>query len=82
MKFNIAKFFSGFAFWKGDIFGKLLHLIIVIALCLAAYNFITSRANESHQTAESITNITQIEKADDSFFLGLKIGGMKLGLRL
>jgi len=75
--FNIAKFFSGFAFWKGDKFGKLLFQIIIIAVCLWLFyaKFIAKDA-PIITNAEQIQHITQTR----GHLIELEIGIVKLGL--
>jgi hypothetical protein len=85
MTFSIVKLLGGFAFWKGDKLGKLIYYLLIISACLFAFYklFIApTNVDQSSQQAETITNITQIEKAEDSVFIGIKVGGLKLGLRL
>ena len=84
LSFNPAKFLEGFFLWRGDKLGKLLFMLLVIAACLFVFwkLFVApSTIDNSSQEAETITNITQIESKEDSFFLGLKVGSLKLGLR-
>ena len=74
MSFSILKFVKGFAFWKGEIFGKILQMVVVITICLAVYNFITSRANIEETTQTAAGDITNIEVVQDSYFIDLKVG--------
>lgn len=32
--FDIGKFFSGFAFWRGESLGKIVFMVIIITVCL------------------------------------------------
>ena len=39
--FDIKKFINGFALWKGEQFGKVLFVVILVAIGLAVYHQIT-----------------------------------------
>lgn len=82
--FSIAKFFSGFNIFNGEKFGKILYHMVITLIILALvagvwYKMFYQRAEV--QQAGTITNITQ-QSAEDAIFIGVKIGGLKLGLRL
>jgi hypothetical protein len=84
--FNIAKLFSGFNIFNGEKLGKLLYYLIIIGFCLGVFwkLFIApTNVDQSSQQAGTITNITEVrENKEDGIFVGIKIGGLKLGLRL
>lgn len=87
--FSIATLFAGFKLWQGEKFGKFLYHAIVTLLIIALlggvwYKMFYQRTavDQSTQTAEHITNITQEAPKDDIVFVGIKIGQAKLGLRL
>ena len=85
MGFDIVKFFSGFAFWKGQVIGKILYyLIIVIVALFVFWKLFVAPTNKTTQKAENITNITQT-KSESALELQIippkvKIGGLKIQL--
>ncbi len=88
--FSIGKFFGGFAFWKGQILGKLMYygiiIAIVAAVALGIYHRFTQETYENTykntvKAEEVIIDQRQIlPNPDDSFFFGVKIFGFKLGV--
>lgn len=87
--FSIATFLSGFKIWQGEKLGKFLYHGIVTLLIIALLGGVWYRlfyqrteVDQSSQQADTITNITQEAPKDDVVFVGIKIGGAKLGLRL
>jgi len=78
--FSLAKFFGGFAFWKGEVIGKILYYLIIIATCLFVfYKLFVAPTHNTNQTADTITNITT---EADGAFIGLCIGKWKIGLTI
>jgi len=74
--FSIAKFFGGFAFWRGDKFGKILFQLIIIALCLWLFyaKFIAKDA--------PVTKADKIEynTSTRGHLIEVQLGIFKLGL--
>lgn len=82
MGFSIIKFFSGFAFWKGDKLGKLLFYGILIAVAITIYH----KAFEPKQTTviERIETqvINQCPKENRLFNIKFNLLGLKLNFGL
>jgi len=87
--FSITKLFSGFAFWKGEKFGKLLFYGIIVAMGLAVYHQITRPTQkitvEKGGKAE-ITNIMDSKKAFTELYIQADTsksfeGGVRCGYR-
>ena len=58
-KFSITKLLSGFAFWKGEVFGKILYYVAIVSVCLGVfYVLFIKQTNKTTQKAETITNTT------------------------
>lgn len=75
----VLKFLSGFAFWKAEQFGKLLYYVIIVSACIGVYWAIFLKpSTTTHQTAQTIQNITTPEHKD-FMFLGIKLWKIKLG---
>jgi len=81
--FSIVKFFGGFAFWKGEILGKLIYFVIVSGLVCGAFYvlFIRPTHKTTQNAAQIITNVTD-EAAFDLQLIPpkIKIGGFRLKL--
>jgi len=79
-RFDIGKFFRGFAFWKGPVFGKLMQQVLLILAVLALlggiwYKVFGQRTEHTTQQAQQITNI---EEKDKGFrVLGLELFGWR-----
>lgn len=87
MSFSILTFLKGFAFWKGEKFGKLLYQVIIVAACLFVFwaLFVKRTAvtiDKSNQQAQTIQNIELKEKQETGVFLGLRISGVKIGVQI
>lgn len=89
MGFSIAKFFGGFAFWKGEKLGKLLFYGIIAAfvasLALGIYHKIVAPTylteNRNIITRPSAVNIDQRQIVQtEEKFIGVKVWFLKLGL--
>ena len=75
----LAKFFSGFQIWRGEVIGKLLYYTIIVSVCLAVFWAIFLKPQfKTIQTAQTIQNITTPEHKDFMFF-GIKVWKIKLG---
>lgn len=74
----LGKFFSGFAFWRGSVIGKILY----IGILYFCFNFIlikfTQPTQKSEITNAEIVNIVEA-KQSSAFFLGIKLWRVKLG---
>lgn len=70
--FNIVKFLSGFALWKGEVIGKILYIVIIVAVCFGIFYAIFLKRTVSNITHQSgtITNISQEDKRKLEFFIG------------
>ena len=78
MKFLWSKFLGGFNVFSGAIFGKILHQVIIWAICASIavgiwYKVFKQRTEVQHQTAESITNVET--KSDGFNLIKIKILG-------
>jgi len=87
MSFSITKLLSGFAFWKGEVVGKIIYIAIIVTICLGVYHKITqttiSTENKNILTKPETVNIDQRQtfpEKEDSFFLGVKLFGLKIGV--
>ena len=83
--FDVGKLIRGFNIFNGDVLGKLIWniaitLLVIAVVGLVLWKLFIAPTNTQHQKAQTITNITQTK--EDTFFLGIKIGTAKLGLRL
>ena len=82
-KFSIAKFFSGFAFWKGEMLGKIIYYLVIVSVALGVFYVLFVRpTHRETQKADLITNTT-INQEEKAFELQLipphiKIGGFKI----
>ncbi len=76
--FSLAKLLSGFAFWRGDKFGKLVFQLLIIGCCLWAFwaFFIAKDAPVTNTVAETIQNITQTR----GHLIEIELGFFKLGI--
>ena len=89
-KFDIGKLFRGFNIFSGASIGKLIYtsgvIILILSIIWGIYwkVFLKTDApiDQSSQQADNITNITQLEPKEDLIFLGLKVGSIKLGIRI
>jgi hypothetical protein len=84
-KFDIGKLLRGFAFWKGEVLGKIIFvLVIAIVVCGVFYVLFIRPTHRTTQKAETITNTTinQVEDAIDLQLIPpkIKIGGFRLKL--
>jgi hypothetical protein len=82
--FSIAKLLGGFNLFNGEKLGKMLYYLAIIAVCLGVFwkLFIApTSVDQSSQQAGTITNITQQALTEDAVFIGIKLGGVKLGIR-
>jgi len=83
MGFSITKFLSGFAFWKGEVFGKIIYYVAIVSVCLGVfYVLFIKQTNKTTQKADLITNTT-INQEEKAFELQLipphiKVGGFRL----
>ena len=83
--FSILKFLKGFAFWKGEILGKLIYYFIIASIAIGAFYVLFLRpTHRDTQKADKIENTT-INQAESAFELQLippkiQIGGFKFKL--
>lgn len=82
--FDVGKLIRGFNIFNGEALGKMIFYgiiaAIVAAVSLGLYHKIT-QTTES-QTAEHITNVEVGKEESAAFFLGIKLGDLKLGVEL
>jgi len=84
-KFDVGKLARGFAFWKGEVLGKIIFVVIIVFVALGIFYVQFVRpTHRTTQKAENITNTTinQVEDAVDLtlFPPKIKIGGVKVKL--
>ncbi len=84
-KFDIGKLIRGFSFWKGEVLGKIIFVVIIVSVALGVFYVLFIRpTHRETQKAETITNTTinQVEDAVDLtlFPPKIKIGGVKVKL--
>jgi len=89
MTFDIKKFFSGFAFWKGDKLGKLLFYgviaVFVATIALGLYHKIVgpTYSTDNKNTIDHPGNVTidqRVITRTSEQFIGVKLWFLKLGV--
>lgn len=82
-KFDIGKLIRGFSFWKGEVLGKIIFVVIIVSVALGIFYVLFIRP--THKTTQNaqqiITNVTD-ENAVELQLIPpkIKIGGVKLKL--
>jgi len=76
MGFDIKKFFGGFAFWQGEVFGKLLYYFIIVSIVLAiAFGIYKKFVQPTHSNPQKAgTIINYITNNNCKALLGWKCG--------
>lgn len=62
-RFSFKKLLSGFAFWDGAAFGKIVYYVVICAICIGVFYVLFLKRTEVHVdkpniTAESGSNVT------------------------
>lgn len=82
-KFSIAKtaksFIDPLSWWKSAMSGSKI-VVLVVALWSGYISFVKPHFNPLKTHTYKAENLTVINKADDKFFIGVKVFGFKLGV--
>ena len=74
-----AKFFSGFTFWKGAFWGKIIYFGVVFFVFMGIYSKLTSPTTK--QIIKSDTTIVEASK-DKTAFIGIQLWRFWIGVSI
>jgi len=71
------KFFSGFSFWTGQFWGKMIYFAIIFLVFMTVYTKLTAATTVQTITSENVTIEAESKRV---FFLGVKLWRVRLGI--
>ena len=72
-----VKFFSGFSFWTGKFWGKIIYFAIIFLVFMTVYTKLTASTTTQTITGSNVTIEAEPRRV---FFLGIKIWRVRLGV--
>ena len=72
-----VKFFSGFSFWTGKFWGKIIYFAVIFLVFITVYTKLTEPRTVQTITSENVTIEAEPRRV---FFFGVKLWRLRLGI--